>query len=161
MRKRLLTLCLIFLSLSAFTKAHGDHAQENEDHDGVDLGSDEGMTFEHSGDHDGDELVKLETIVAKYLHDDSKMWKKGQAQQVFMEYFAHLSAEEYKRSVEDFLESHGRNDEANHPSVSDLMNAHQIRHFCDHIFDGAETVSNDMMKSSLDMDLYMEWLDTV
>jgi len=165
MRKLLLTTLLIVLSLSYFSKAHDEVlAMDNdEDHDGIDHGTDEGMEFSANPEtNDAENVVKLDEVIAKFLYDDSKMWKKGPAQAVFLEFYAHMTVEEYKVSVEHFYKTHAQGTHGDHhPTHGDLMNAHQIRHFCDHIFGAAEEVTNDSMKANLDMDVYLEWLDTL
>jgi hypothetical protein len=161
MNRLLLVTLLIFLSVSYSVKAHEEITGDHENDDGeINHGSDEGMTFSedpHFEEHAG----KFDEVVTKWLGDDAKVWTKGKAQQVYMEYFAHLSPEEYKNSVEDFLESHGREASPEHASAADLMNAHQVRHYTEYVFGTSETLSNDDLKAHLDMDMFLQWLDTL
>jgi hypothetical protein len=161
MNKLLLVTLLIFLSVSYSVKAHEPMSGDHENDDGeIDHGSDEGMTFSDDPNHEK-HAGKFDEVVTRYLGDNSKVWTKAKAQQVYMEYFAHLSPKEYKYSVEDFLESHSRDDLPAHASSADLMNAHQIRHYVDYVFGTNETKSNDELKANLDIDMFLEWLDTL
>ena len=104
---------------------------------------------------------KFALLSKKYNFAEEKNWTKGLVLPIHLEFFGNLTPEEYKLSVEFFLEDHNSQQETHHSIANDLMIAHQIKGFMDHTFGQKETITTAELKASFEDHALEHWLDNM
>jgi hypothetical protein len=97
----------------------------------------------------------------KYDFAQEKNWTKPMVLPIQLEFFGNLTSEEYKLSVEFFLEDHNSQQQTHHSIANDLMIAHQVKGFMDHTFGPKETITTAELKASFEDHALDHWLDNL
>ena len=108
-------------------------------------------------------MTEAESITAllKSKEPHPEKWSKKLAYPALLEFYGHLKPEEYKLSVEFFLEDHNSQQETHHSIANDLLVGHQIKGFMDHVFGSEEFITTEVLRKSLEHDSVSHWMDNL